>query len=138
MPKSKGDLYIFPPSLTLYQKDGSEISSDLFEALDLGQLQGSFPSNEKLNITYRVKLSEKLESKPDSLKLEYIVETANIDLYAISWYAKELDGLNVFGSTGISNSQVFESATRKRLIYQERLYEKGTNPIWNDFWSNPR
>lgn len=138
VPKSKGELYIFPPALTIYDESGGVIPPDKYTAHDIGQFQGSFPPDEPYQITYNIELHESINLLPNKVKLEYTIQTANIDAHPMIWYSKELQNIPVIGSSEIATEDFVQSFYSKKLIYKENIYQKGSNPIWNDFWENPR
>lgn len=138
VPKSKGELYIFPPTLTIYDESGGVIPPDKYTAHDIGQFQGSFPPDEPYQITYNIELHESINLLPNKVKLEYTIQTANIDAHPMIWYSKELQNIPVIGSSEIATEDFVQSFYSKKLIYKENIYQKGSNPIWNDFWENPR
>ena len=91
VPKSKGELYIFPPALTIYDESGGVIPPDKYTAHDIGQFQGSFPPDEPYQITYNIELHESINLLPNKVKLEYTIQTANIDAHPMIWYSNGTD-----------------------------------------------
>ncbi len=137
--KTKGELYIFPPTLSIFDEEGNEIPNDMYKADDIGQFQGSFSPNEPYLISYKIEFSDDaFMMKPSTVCLQYRVETANIDSYPLFWFSKELEKLHVIGGSEASNGYTMPSLTSKTLKYSEKIYADGDNPIWGDFWEKPR
>jgi len=127
---SENDIFIFPPKLSLLNNNGNEISSNLYVASDITSFQGSITPESSFQINYKISLNKVNLSSISNIQLKYEVQMDDTAAAPIKMYFEK------FGSK--EEKELFGKIYSKNYIYTERIYNFNDNPIWNDFWSNPR
>ncbi len=127
---SKNDIYIFPPKLTLIDVEGNEIDTNLYKAGDIKSFKGSISPESSFQINYKIFLLNIDTDKIGNVQLDYEVQIDQLASAPIKMYFEE------YGSE--KEKELFNVLNSKKYIYRERVYAYAGNPIWNDFWENPR
>ena len=128
--KSTQEIYIRPPKLDLFDKDGKLIPNTEYTSKDIESFQGFISPKMPFNISYKIGLISKKAKAVDRIKLAYKVEADAVSAKAMSDYLKTFKDPEI--------DILASETTMKKFTYGEAIYKYGKNSIWSDFWINPR
>ncbi|MDW3192644.1 MAG: hypothetical protein R8G66_09765 [Cytophagales bacterium] len=119
--------YIHTPRISLINKmDSTILDRSLFSVLDSAQSQGIYSPGIKNEITYHVKVDPSIDFEHLFIRAQFLSEIPNSILNRYERLLEKDEWNNLKGSLSIDYG------------YTERIYNSGENPIWGDFFENPR
>lgn len=121
--------YIFPPEIKLLDQSGIDIPNSDYQVIDSNQFSGLFAPDSIYHITYNVELSENLKTDGLLVSMTYLAEMPD-SLKKV--YNEIYEDIPDAKWESVSDSWSLN------YIYKEKVYDHGENPIWSDFWDNPR
>lgn len=120
--------YLYTPTVQIFDKNDTEVTNAVISS-DIKQLSGFLSPNSEYRVTYKVALKNSLVV--DRHKIRILLKTDMPDSLKVVYR-------DLYSDIPDADWGSVESSWSVDYVYKEKLYPYKKNPIWLNWWENPR